>query len=68
MKIKLGNGNIIERPLQLVCNMALGGEDETEKLNPNAKEFIPDRRPARRAKAEASNKIKGVTLYEEDEE
>jgi len=68
LKMKLGNGHIIERPLQLVYNMEVGGEDETVKLNPDAKVFIPDGRPSRRAKAEASNQIKGVALYEEDED
>ena len=62
--MKLGNGYIIERPLQLVCNMEVGGEDETVKLNLDPKEFIPDVRPPRRAKVEAS-KIKNISLHED---
>lgn len=68
LKLRLGNGNIVERPLQLVCNMEVGGEDEAVRLNPLAKEFIPEPRPSRRAKLEALNQIKGVGVYEEDED
>ncbi|XP_065051285.1 uncharacterized protein LOC135680959 [Rhopilema esculentum] len=60
LKLKLGNGNIVERPLQLVCDMEIGGEDDAAELNPKAKEFIPEGRPTRKTKTEALNQIKGV--------
>ena len=42
LKIKLGNGYIIERPLQLVCDLEIGGEDQcTKSLNAKAEEFVP---------------------------
>ena len=68
LKLKLGNGNIIERPLQLVCNLEIGGEDEAVELNPLAKEFVPEPRPTRKTKTEALNQIKGIELYEDDED
>ena len=66
--MKLGNGHVIERLLQLVCNMEVGGEDEIVKLNPDAEEFIPDARPSRRAKDEASKKIKDNSIDEDVED
>eukprot|EP00794_Sanderia_malayensis_P010114 gene10114-11147_t len=68
LKLKLGNGNIVERPLQLVCDMEIGGEDETVELDPLAKEFIPERRPTRKTKTEAMNQIKGIGPYEDEED
>ena len=68
LKVKLGNGHILERPLQLVCNLEVGGEDRAIKKNPLAEEFVPQERAPRSAKATAFNKIKGVALYEEDED
>ena len=67
LKIKLGNGNIVERPLQLVCNLEIGGDDLRMKLNPTAEEFIPEARTTRKAKTEASNQIKALALCEDDE-
>ena len=68
LKIKLGNGNIVERPLQLVCNLEIGGDDLRMKLNPTAEEFIPEARTTRKAKTEASNQIKALALCEDDED
>ena len=68
LKLKLGNGNIVERPLQLVCDMEIGGEDDAAELNPKAKEFIPEGRPTRKTKTEALNQIKGVGMYEDEED
>jgi len=67
LRLKLGNGNIVERPLQLVCDMEIGGEDDAVEFNPMAKEFIPVGRPTRKTKTEALNQIKGVRMYEDEE-
>jgi len=67
LRLKLGNGSIVERPLQLVCDMEVGGEDDAVELNPMAKEFVPVGRPTRKTKTEALNQIKGVRMYEDEE-
>ena len=68
LKLKIGNRNIVERPLQLVCNMEIGGEEEAVELNPLAKESIPERRPTRKTKTEAMNQIKGIGLFGDEED
>ena len=68
LKVELGNGHILERPLQLLCNLEIGGEDQAIKMNPLAEEFVPQERASRRAKLAALNQIKGVALYEKDED
>ena len=74
--MKLGNGYIVERPLQLVCDLEVGGEVERHALNPDAPEFNPRKaqveeerepRPGRRAKAIARDKIKSVAVHEDEE-
>ena len=50
-----------------MCNLEVGGEDRAIKVNPLAEEFVPQERAPRGAKATALDKIKGVALYEEDE-
>ena len=68
LKIKLGNGYVIERPLQLVCNLEIGGEDQvTKNLNPKAAEFVPRTRTPRKAKETAKNQISAIGLYEDEE-
>ena len=41
LKLKQGNGYIVERPLQPVCNLEIGGGDPEWKPNPDAEVFIP---------------------------
>ena len=48
--------------------MEIGGEEEAVELDPLAKEFIPERRPTRKTKTEAMNQIKGIGLYEDEED
>lgn len=75
LKLKLGNGYIVERPLQLVCDLEVGGEVEGHTLNPDAPEFNPSKpqteerepRPGRRAKAIARDQIKSVAVHEDEE-
>ena len=76
IKLKLGNGYIVERPLQLVCDLEIGGEIEKKQLDPEAPAFKPNeeqdslevRHNQRKAKAIARDQIVGVALQEEDEE
>jgi len=60
----LGNGNV-ERPLQLVCDLDIGAEEVATKLIARAEEFISAARMTKKVKA--ANQIKGVAMYEEDE-
>ena len=34
LKLRQGNGYVFEHPLQLVCNVEIGGENPDYKLNP----------------------------------
>ena len=70
MKLKLGNGYIVERPLQFICDLEVGGESGGQRLNPEAPEFKPDKpeeKQQRRAKVIARDQIKGVAVHEDDE-
>ena len=61
---------MIERPLQLVCDLEIGGEnDEVQTtLNPEAAEFKPRQRRARKAGEDARDQIATLKLYENEEE
>ena len=56
LKLRQGNGYIVEHPLQLVCNLETGGENPDYKLNPEAEVFVPRVRPSRRTK-QIANKL-----------
>ena len=56
LKLRQGNGYIVERPLQHVCNLETGGENPDYKLNPEAEVFVPRVRPSRRTK-QIANKL-----------
>ena len=60
LKLKLGSGHFAERPLQLVCDLEIGGGDLTPRgtPNPHAAEFFPRRGPMRSAKDAARSWIK----------
>ena len=69
-KIKTGTGFVVERPLQLVCDLEIC---ENKKTNPakhketdetQDTEVLPKTRPQRKAKSAAINIIKGVSLNE----
>jgi len=70
LKIKLGNGYIVERPLQLLCDLEIGGEnaDVQTSLNPEAVAFTPRRRSIRKAREDAMNQIAALNIYEDQEE
>ena len=56
LKLRQGNGDIVERSLQLVCNLETGGENPDYKLNPEAEVFVPRVRPSTRTK-QIANKL-----------
>ena len=71
-KIKAGNGYIIERPVQMVCN--LESENNNNKvvkhtLNPDAKEYVPTTNVGliRKAKDAALNRIVVISMEEEED-
>ncbi|XP_078361896.1 uncharacterized protein LOC144646227 [Oculina patagonica] len=64
LKLKQGNGYIVERPLQLVCNLEIGGEDPKWKPNPEAEVFVPRVGPSRRAKQIANDQIRNIVEQE----
>lgn len=68
LKLKLGNGYLVERPLQLVCDMEIGGDDQRVALNPKAAEFVSRVGPRRQAKDSAKDWMHGILLQENDDE
>ena len=64
LKLKHGNGYIVERPLQLVCKLEIGGEDPDCQLNLEAEVFRPRLRPSRRSKEIANERIKDIISQE----
>ena len=66
VKLKLGSSYIVERPLQLVCDLEIGGKDPMPKqtLNPMAAEFIPQRGPEQRAKDAARSWMENLLADE----
>ena len=64
LKLKQGNGYIVERPLQLVCDLEVGGEDTKWKPNPEAEVFVPRVGPSRRAKEVANNLFRNIAEQE----
>eukprot|EP00795_Rhopilema_esculentum_P015331 gene15331-6551_t len=74
-KIRTGNGYVVERPLQLIADLEIGGDvlegnkdQRGSELNPAAEEFVPQGRSRRAAKETALNRIVGVQLNEDEEE
>ncbi len=72
-KIRIGNGYVIERPVQLIADLEIGGEtanaieDEGQpNLNPEAQEFVPQRRGTRFSKEATRNRITGNQLCESE--
>ena len=75
-KLKLGNGNTIERPVQMVCDMEIGGIEVNDttagtEINDDDNEqneegnVDKNRRPTRKAKSLAKERIH--TIYKDDE-
>ena len=62
LKLRQGNGYVVERPLQLVCNLEIGGENSDYKLNPEAEVFVPIVRSSRRTKEIANKLFKDIAV------
>ena len=70
-KIKTRNGYIIERPVQMVCNLEFenkGNKVVQHTLNPDAEQYVPttDVGPIRKAKDTELNCIVGISMEEEE--
>ena len=59
-----GSSYIVKRPLQLMCNLKIGGENPDYKLNPDADVFVPRVRPSRRTKETANKLFKDIAAQE----
>ena len=64
LTIKLGNGYTVERPLQLICDLEIGEQNEAITWNPRAAEFVSRTRTPRKAKETAAHQITAFGLYE----
>ena len=64
LKLRQGNGYVVERPLQLVCNLEIGGENPDYKLNPEAEVFVPRVRSSRRTKQIVNKLFKDIAAQE----
>ena len=72
MTLELGIGYIVERPLQLICDLEDGGEAGGHAMNPEASEVKAERpnveeKQQRRIKLIARDQIKGVAVHEDDD-
>ena len=64
LKLKQGNGCIVDHPLQLVCKLKIGVEDPDCQLNLEAEVFSPRLGPSRRSKEIANERIKDIVSQE----
>ena len=64
LKLRQGNDYVVKRPLQLVCDLEIGGENPDFKLNPEAELFTPRLGPGRRTKEIANERIKDIVAQE----
>ena len=60
LKLRQGNGYIVECPLQLVCYLEIGQTDSKWKPNPEVEVFVPRVGPNRRAKEDANNLFRNI--------
>ena len=70
-KIKTGTGYIIERPLQLVCDLEISGSTDEPVIKDkvdNSSDADTRERPSRKAKTAAIDKMVGITLNEQEED
>ena len=64
LKLKQGNGYVVERPLQLVCDLQIGGEEPDWKPNPEAEVLVPRAGLDRRTKEIANAQIRNILSQE----
>ena len=66
LKLKLGNGYVVERPLQLECDLNVGGEDPEWRPNLEAEVFTPRAQPSRKARRLPRIRLKTVQEVKND--
>ena len=73
-KVRTPDGYLLERPVQLIADLEVGGDSESTttenkvtELNPGATEFKPQR-PSRKSKEAAKDKLVGLGLNEQEED
>ena len=66
LKLRQGNGYVVERPLELVCNLEIGEENPGYELNPEAEVFVPRVRPSRKTKDIANKLFKDIAAQEDE--
>ena len=64
LKPRQGNGYVVERPWQLVCNLEIGGENPDYKLNTEAEAFVSRVRSSRTTKQIAKKLFKDIAAQE----
>ena len=64
LKPRQENRYIVDRSMQLKCNIKIGGENPAYKLNPDAEVFVPRVRPSRRTKETANKLFKDIAAQE----
>ena len=67
LKLRQGNGYVVERPLQLVCNLEFGGKSLDYKLNLEAEVFVPRVRSSRGTKEITNKLFKDIAAQEVDD-
>ena len=65
LKLKQGNGCVVERPLQLVCDLEVGGEDPHWKPNREVEPFVPRVQPSRASRQIAKDWIRNITQQDD---
>ena len=70
VKLRLGNGYLIERPVQLVCNLEIGVASSIEEgdFEPKFSTNNSTARPKRKTKSDAMQRIRQVITEEEHTE
>ena len=64
LKPRQGNGYIVERPLQLMYNLKIGGENPDYNFNPDAEVLVLRVRQSRRTKETANKLFKDIAAKE----
>ena len=65
-QLKLGNGYIVQRPIQLVCPLELKAEEEQVNDIQPVPTALADERPKRKAKEDAKAKISALSKEEDN--
>jgi len=64
LKLRQGKGYVVERPLQLICDLEIGGENPKFKPNLEDEVFTPRLGPSRRTNEIANERLKDIVAQE----